>query len=425
MRIVRPTWRWRSNVSLILAGTLIGVLLCEVGLRVTGVSYRSFSQVDSSLGASLVPRSEGWYKNEGQAYVRINSAGLRDREHVLSKPSRTLRIAVLGDSYAEAMQVPMEDAFWSVLERAMKECPANTGRELEVINFGVSGYGTAQELLTLRQRVWAYSPDIVLLAFVTGNDIRNNSRALEQESKKPYFVFKNGKLIPDLSFQEPLGFRLRATDVARWLYRRANSSRIFQVLTEVRRIIKARNAQSQPLDVSIEHANASEMIAATVRASPWDGYAEAGLDAGVYIEPADPVWKEAWEVTEGLIVLMRDEVREKGADFLVVTLSSGPQVHPDTAIRRAFEERLGVPHLFYPDFRIRDLGAREDFAVLNLAPLFETAAEQHQMFLHGFENSGLGRGHWNKEGHHLAGRLIAQKLCTDLPNRFQPASPQM
>ena len=414
MRIVRQMWRWKSNVSLMLAGTLIGVLLCEVGLRLTGVSYPIFSQIDGGLGASLSPGAEGWYKNEGQAYVRINSAGLRDREHILSEPPRTLRIAVLGDSYAEAMQVPMEDTFWSVLERAMKACPTVAGREPEVINFGVSGYGTAQELLTLRQRVWAYSPDIVLLAFVTGNDIRNNSRALEQESKKPYFVFKNGELVPDLSFRDSWGFRLRETDLAHWMYRTANSFRIFQVFTEIRRIVKARSALSHPYGLGIESVNAAEKTDAGVSTSPWEKYAEAGLDATVYVEPRDPVWKEAWAVTEGLIVLMRNEVREKGADFLVVTLSSGPQVHPDPALRRAFEKRLEVPHLFYPDFRIRDLGQREGFAVLNLAPLFETAARQNQMFLHGFENSGLGMGHWNKEGHHLAGRLISEKLCSDL-----------
>ena len=41
------------------------------------------------------------------------------------------------------------------------------GKQVEVINFGVSGYGTAQELLTLRQKVWDFSPDIVVLAFTT------------------------------------------------------------------------------------------------------------------------------------------------------------------------------------------------------------------------------------------------------------------
>jgi hypothetical protein len=58
------------------------MLLCEVELRVMGgVSYPIFSQIDGGLGASLRPGSEGWYKNECQVYVRISSAGLRDRGH--------------------------------------------------------------------------------------------------------------------------------------------------------------------------------------------------------------------------------------------------------------------------------------------------------------------------------------------------------
>jgi hypothetical protein len=418
-------WQWRSKVSLMLAGTLIAMLLCEVGLRAAGVSYPIFTQIDGDVGYSLRPGVEGRWGKEGTTHVRINSAGLRDREHAYAKPARTLRIAVLGDSYAEALQVPMEDAFWSVLERELKGCPALTGREPEVINFGVSGYGTAQELMTLRQRVWLYSPDIVLLAFLTGNDIRNNSRILEQDEKRPYFVFQNGQLISDFRFRDSLGFRLRQSDAAQVIYRMLNSLRIFQVVVEAIGTIQARYADPHTYSIGLDSANAADKIDPDLMATPWDGYAEAGLDAMVYLEPRDPVWKEAWEVTEGLIVLMRDEVREKGADFLVVTLSNSPQVHPDPAARRLFEKHLGVPHLFYPDVRIRDLGQSEGFAVLNLAPIFQAAARQHQMFLHGFENSALGRGHWNKEGHHLAGRLIAQKLCSDLPSNSHTASPQM
>ena len=418
--------RLKNNIFLILGGVLFAMLLCEVGLRAAGISYPMFSQIDGEMGSSLRPGAEGWYHREGRAYVRINDAGLRDREHVLAKPDNTVRIAVLGDSYAEAVQVPMEDTFWSVLEREIKGCPRFDGREVEVINFGVSGYGTAQELLMLRQRVWRYSPDIVLLAFVTGNDIRNNSRALEQEGRKPYFIFKNGQLVADLSFRESLGFRLRQTEVARSMYRIGNSSRLFQVFTEVQRIALAPSAHANLHSIGIKTVNAAEKANNVEGSAPaWDGYAEVGLDAAVYVEPQDPAWKEAWAVTEGLLRLMRDDVREKGADFLTVTLSNSPQVHPDPAVRRAFEKRLGVPHLFYPDFRIRDLGQREGFAVLNLAPLFETVAGQQQMFLHGFDNSGLGKGHWNKEGHRLAGRLIAQELCPDLANRVHSASPQM
>src|SRR5436305_593359 len=82
--------------------------------------------------------------------VRISSQGLRDREHRIAKPAGTYRIAVLGDSYAEAMQVEMDHAFWALLPEKLKACGFAGGKSIETVNFGVSGYGTAHELLMLQ-----------------------------------------------------------------------------------------------------------------------------------------------------------------------------------------------------------------------------------------------------------------------------------
>src|SRR5258708_2155036 len=119
----------------------------------------------------------GWQQDEGRAYIKVNSQGWRDREHATAKPAATYRIAVLGDSYVEAMQLELERAFWSLLPERLKSCGFAGGRQIEALTFGVSGYGPAHELLTLQHRVWQYSPDLVLLAFFPGNDVRNNSQA--------------------------------------------------------------------------------------------------------------------------------------------------------------------------------------------------------------------------------------------------------
>jgi hypothetical protein len=113
---------------------------------------------------------------------------------------------------------------------------------------------------------------------------------------------------------------------------------------------------------------------------------------------------------------IRDEVKEHRASLAVVTLSNAQQVHPDPAVRQAFMNNLGVSDVFYPDLRIRALGEREDISALNLAPLMQAYAEQHQVFLHGFKNTALGTGHWNAEGHHVAGKLIAEALCSQKSN---------
>jgi hypothetical protein len=38
-------------------------------------------------------------------------------------------------------------------------------------------------------------------------------------------------------------------------------------------------------------------------------------------------------------------------------------------------------------------------------------AESRKAYFHGFANIGMGRGHWNAEGHRAAAELIAQHLC--------------
>jgi hypothetical protein len=118
---------------------------------------------------------------------------------------------------------------------------------------------------------------------------------------------------------------------------------------------------------------------------------------------------DAWAVTEGLILEMRDEVRSHGAKFVVVTLSNGPQVLPNPNAREAFMKRIGIRDLFYPDNRIRVLCNRENIEVITLAPELQAYAERTGTFLHGFGND-VGNGHWNSNGHRVAGQLIAQKL---------------
>src|SRR6266508_758030 len=94
-----------ARLLLILLGFLLGGIVAEVALRVAGYSYPEFYSLDQSRGYALRPGVEGWYRKEGNVYVRINSEGLRDQEHSLAKPPDTIRIAVVGDSYPEGFSV--------------------------------------------------------------------------------------------------------------------------------------------------------------------------------------------------------------------------------------------------------------------------------------------------------------------------------
>jgi hypothetical protein len=394
---------------MILAGLVVGLLTVEAALRIAGYSFPNFYTTDTDRGIALRAGVEGWYKREGKNYVRINSDGLRDAEHAKGKPPNTFRIAVIGDSYAEALQVPLENTFWAVLEEKLQQqCLKFEGRRVEVINFGVSGYGTAQELITLRTKVWDYSPDIVLLAVCTGNDITDNSRVFKR-TDIPYFVYGDGdQLTLDNSFQHARRFRLENSVpylAGRWLRDRLRFIQAVHEAVLAVKYVTQRRAQSSPTPIASSAPDTPAQAQTDAARSE-----ELGLDNLIYSEPADPAWKDAWRVTEGLIKLMRGEVENRGAKFLVVTLSNAIQVHPDARARRAFMQSAGAPDLFYPDRRIEALCEREGIAVLSLAPDLQSYAEQQKIFLHGF-NENIGNGHWNVAGHARAGELISQKIC--------------
>ena len=396
-----------GKLGLILFGLLFGCLLAEMALRFAGYSYPEFYQPDQVRGYALRPNMEGWYRKEGAAYIHINSDGLRDREHAKSKGPDTIRIAVIGDSYPEALPVPLEETFWSVMGGQLEQCDKFRGKKVEAIDFGVSGYGTAQELLTLRERVWSYSPDIVMLAVTTNNDISDNLRQLKKTDQIPYFSYRDGKLALDDSFKDTNTFRWRQSGLSRlgrWI---RDHSRVIQAINQGHHGFKiwlaarrARNAQASSPGSGVESQTQNAGQASE----------ELGVDNVIYREPRDATWNDAWNVTERLIELMRDEVQSRGAKFVVVTLTNGIQVYPDANVRQIFMKRLGVNDLFYPDNRIKRLAERENIPVITLAPEMQAYAEQNKVFLHGFDGN-LGNGHWNQLGHRLAGEAIARHLC--------------
>ena len=394
--------RWRERIILVLGGVIAGIVLAESILAILGISSPNFYRPDRHTATALRPGAEGWYGKEGGSYVRINKDGLRDRDHDVAKPANTLRIAVLGDSFAEAFQVPMGDAFWSVMERNLQMDKRLRGRRVEVINFGVSGFGTGLEFITLCHRVWKYSPDIVLLAFYTGNDVSDNTLALSNEDRTPYFVHRDQRLVLDDSYLE--WYRSRQGPVGRFYYWLLNHSRLLRLIKE------ARYSAGQ----KVRFGRQAEIVAR-------NGFREVGLSDMIYLEPSDPLWVEGWEITEELLVRMQEEIAKRHALFLVTTLSNAIQVHPDREVREKFMTRIGASDLFYPERRIERFGSQHGFSVLNLSPAFQNYAEKNGVFLHGF-GAGLGKGHWNREGHRLAGQILAEWIGRNLPADVPPVT---
>ncbi|MGH7907244.1 MAG: SGNH/GDSL hydrolase family protein [Candidatus Binataceae bacterium] len=381
-----------GELALIAAGIVAAFFIAEIGLRIVA-PRPNFYVYDAHCGWALNPGVAGWERQEGKAWVAINREGFRGPEVAVKKPPNTIRIAVLGDSFTEAQQVPMRDTFCAVMRRELSNCGAFAGKKIQVLDFGVDGYGTAQELITLKRQVWKFHPDVVVLAFFSGNDVRNNSVALEGDKCRPFFVYRGGELTLGGPFSRSRWFRfhcmMRFESRHSYVLNRIGSG--WSVAREWWR--KRRADPPAPAKIHLESLH------------------EPGISDLIYRRPVTPVWRDAWRVTDGEIVRMYQEVRRHRASFILVTLSNPIQVNPSRRIRAGYMRFVGVSDLFYPERHLRKLGGKEGFPVLNLAPAMQAYADRTQVFLHGFRNTKPGTGHWNAAGHHLAGKYIAGTIC--------------
>jgi hypothetical protein len=257
-------------------------------------------------------------------------------------------------------------------------------QSVEVLAFGVSGFGTAQEYLLYGERVRAYHPDVVVLAFLTGNDVGDEDpRVRMDDDPSPYFeVASDGALVLDASFRDSPQYRARQRDAGfLWLRRHSQLVRAIYALRG--------------------HGDGATR-------------GELGLSDEIYAAPTSEAWTEAWRRTEAILSHLAADVREDGAQFEVVTLSNAIQVDPDREVRERYRVAVHSDDLFYPDRRIAEAGARDGYPVLSLAPLLLAYAEAHHVQLHGFANTAMGTGHWNEEGHRVAAEQVARWMCLSL-----------
>ncbi len=373
--------------ALIFSSIIFAGIVVEIGLRAAGVAYPVFHRLETLRGWSPQPGISGKWMTEGEAIIVNNDEGFRDKSHPVEKPAGTLRIAIIGDSMSEAMAVPQEKTFPSILQDNLGNC---LGAAVEVLNFSVSGHGTAQQRLTFQHNVMKYTPDFVLLAFFTGNDVWNNERALDGHEDRVYFILDNGTLKLDDSNTKSNRFK------SKMLWRNSfntiiNASRLFQLVREF-------SSRAKGL---LRGKKASRKVI----------FDPTSRDYDIFKVPSTPAWRRAWATTEALLLALRDDVSSAGAEFWITNLVAPVQVYPDINVRQEFAHALGVENLDYPDHRIAKFAKRHMIpAVTLLAPL-RAYADTYKEFLHGFKNTRMGTGHWNETGHRVAGEQLGNALC--------------
>jgi lysophospholipase L1-like esterase len=128
--------------------------------RVNGLPRRLFvASDDPHLGYGLRPGLETTVRGIA---IRVNAFGLRGPEVAARAAPGTHRVLAIGDSATFGEALAEEDSFPVQLER---ELTARSGERYEVLNAGVQGYNTENELAFLRARGLALEPETVVVGF--------------------------------------------------------------------------------------------------------------------------------------------------------------------------------------------------------------------------------------------------------------------
>ncbi len=158
--------------------TLAALAVGEIGVRLFAPQKDAMRWfvTDKRYGFTNRPNFHQSYHYPTNDYVmdiQTNSLGLRGPEldaQILSDPD-TLRVLLLGDSFTFGHAVQVEETFGHQLAHRLKD----VSRRSVVINAGVGGWGTLQEVTYARDHMVFYRPDFVVLTFCA-NDPENDTQ---------------------------------------------------------------------------------------------------------------------------------------------------------------------------------------------------------------------------------------------------------
>jgi hypothetical protein len=365
----------RNNWLLVIITVLVTLFAMEGVLRISGIAKMTarFTCYDPVIGKVYCPQATGTFTKSMYSHLLvINSDGMVDQEYPVAKPKDTLRVALLGDSFTSSEYLPTEYKFEGLLERKLTRL---LGKQVELLNFGISGSETWTQLQIFHLKAVKYQPDVTLLALYWGNDIADNVRHLQDNDPNPL----QGE------YTAPLARRLieirKNFNKALW-----NRSLLYQVVHDgyghLEQTVKRRFRPGYLR--KIDQLTMSDSNGATQRV--------LSLNDVPRLDTADDdddlfFWNSAgWNITRKLILKLKAEVEAAGGHLVVMHFPSEGLVRSGIPIPyEQFDEFLDkndIPHVsLFQDYYSMD------------------SAELRKHFI---QNDG----HWTRYGH----SYVAQKI---------------
>ena len=352
---------------------------------------------DQHVGFRSAPGARVWMsgpKREFGNWFRTNARGNPDIERSQEKPAGVYRIAMIGDSMLEGAQVTAKERFSSLLEKRLNPNEdESSALRVEVLNFGTSGYGPAQEMLYYENYVRQFDPDAVVVVLLPGNDVRNSSYALEVERcGRPYI---------QPFFELDTAGELRLRDRQYYQNAVARHEKLLERSSKnwIRRLALYRLASG--LRAYFRNSDGSAARESTIRQLRTDLEL---FDSEAQANSAE--WQDAWGTLAAIVKRFHSVVVDDGAKFHVVVANGVWEVNAESRARAfqiaGLEEderyRWEMPSEM-TDGILRDIG----LSYTNLLPTVAARAREADL---NFPYDG----HYTPEGHRAVADVLLPVL---------------
>ena len=300
-----------------------------------------------------------------QNNVKTNSYGFHSREYSLEKSEGVFRIALIGDSYIEAMQVKQDKIVAALLEQKLNSLNSRSYR-YEVIPFGISSHGTYKSILYFEKYAMQFSPDLVIAALAL-NDIQDDAFETDISFGQDNKAVKNSSvaLFPGLS--KPVKKILRKS----------------VLITTLRK--------SYLTFISSPEKNSDKLSA----------------EVEILLPEYNDFWREAWVREEKLLKNFKDEVTKNNSNFMLVSLTDGYRVHGGLLEKFKAATQGNSIDLDKPEKILSKIAQENSFPYLALNPLFRERAQIEEG-----DTIWPCDGHWNEKGHQWAADALFDYLTS-------------
>lgn len=374
-----------QNLILCLTSFLLALFLFEGVLRIMAgrlglESQEVFYEQDPLLGWRHVAGKKGIFRtNEYAIEESFNSQGVRGPEYPYKKDSQEFRILVLGDSFAEGYSVSFENLFSELFKAKLNQ----GGKEpYQVINLGTAGYSTDQELLLFENEGKKYWPDLTVILFYE-NDVWFNTQSHYWRGRKPYFLLKEGRLIlVDLAASrkaEFVNFQNISRSIKSWI-------RNFYLYNFINRVVE----------------NSPFFYHLALRS----GLKKFPNEFRVWKKNPDADFREAWNLTEALLLRLKDSAKKAGSRLIVFYVpaqtSIDEQIWQDAKIKYNISDKEWSPNT--TGVELAAICKENGIPFVNPQDDFLRKSEE-------FKSQGKRLyfrydGHWNKDGHALVADVL-------------------